>query len=140
MDKYKLNFEYAQSLNIGDLLAYLTKIYGKEIYLNSQQLVGLLADLMNEDARVKRFYRRAILDDHLAEKIYGISEKYGYDETRINSLTALFAKNNAYANDFAKTIVDNFLKGISCKEPMPISVSINGKYGFINKEGEEVIP
>lgn len=71
----QIDISHARLLNIAELLAYIVEIYSNEIYLNPQQLVGLLADLMNEDERVKRFYRRAILDDHLAEKIFCIAEK-----------------------------------------------------------------
>lgn len=74
------------------------------------------------------------------KKFSVLLKKKCHDNISINSLTAIFAKNNAYPSDFAKAIVDNFLKGLDSKEPILFAVQINGKYGFINIEGKEVIP
>lgn len=125
MKYLKINLEYAQSLDIGNLLAYLTEIYGKEIYLKPQQLVGLLADLMNENEKIKRFYRRAILDDQIPQKIYRIilySDDY---ESYLFRLMNTFAENNGYRTELAENIVDDFLFGFKQNEVEPKTAYLN---------------
>lgn len=139
MQQKILNIAHARTLDVGNLLAYIVEIYGKDVYLNPLQLVGLLADLMREDNKTKRFYRRAILEDYLAEKIYHIIEQFGNDNVRIASLTTIFAENNAYTKDFAEIIVFNFSRGLGYKKTLPIPVYKNGKYGFILEDGTEIV-
>ena len=139
MQQKILNIAHARTLDVGNLLAYIVEIYGKSIYLKPKQLVGLIADLMNEDEQVKRFYRRAIIDDHLSEKIYHNAGKNGCENACIVSLTTVFAKNNAYNDDFAKIIVQNFIKGLGCKKSKTSKVCKNVKHEFNTSNINEIV-
>lgn len=107
-----LDFIHARTLDVGNLLVYIVSIYGEEVYLKPQLLAGLLADLMNEEERVKRFYRRAIFDDQISKKIYLIAQHSGDYESNLDQLINIFVENNGYINELAENIVYDFLFGI----------------------------
>jgi len=88
-----LDFIHARTLDVGNLLVYIVSIYGEEVYLKPQLLAGLLADLMNEEERVKRFYRRAIFDDQISKKIYLIAQHSGDYESNLVQLINIFVEN-----------------------------------------------
>lgn len=71
-----LNAEVANSYTeMGDFLCYLVSLYGADLYGNRQKLNDLISDLYRGDDRMKRAYRRAILDESLPQRIHALSLK-----------------------------------------------------------------
>lgn len=110
-----LNVETASSYTeMDDLLKYLVSLYGAELYKNRQKLSNLIADFYRGDERLKRAYRRAILEDTLAQRVYDLSLKpLNEREAFCNQIISQFAETNFYSNEFGKQIVDSFISGLS---------------------------
>ena len=109
-----LNVETASSYTeMDDLLKYLVSLYGAELYKNRQKLSNLIADFYRGDERLKRAYRRAILEDTLAQRVYELSLKpLNEREAFCNQIVSQFAEANFYSNEFGKQIVDSFVIGL----------------------------
>ena len=107
--------------DMGEFLAYLVSLYGAELYKSCQKLNNLIADLYQGDERLKRAYRRAIMDDTLAQRIYELSLKpLNEREAYRNQIAAQFSDANFYSSDFGKQIVDSFTSGLRLEILPPI--------------------
>ena len=107
--------------DMGEFLAYLVSLYGAELYKSCQKLNNLIADLYQGDERLKRAYRRAIMDDTLAQRIYELSLKpLNEREAYRNQIDAQFSDANFYSSDFGKQIVDSFTSGLRMEILPPI--------------------
>ena len=106
---------------MGEFLQYLVSLYGSELYENRQKLNNLIADLYQGDERLKRAYRRAIMDDTLAQRVYELSLKpLNEREAYRNQIVAQFSEANFYSSDFGKQIVDSFISGLRLEILPPI--------------------
>ena len=119
---FLLNAEKAGSyIDMGEFLAYLVSLYGAELYKSRQRLNNLIADLYRGDERMKRVYRRAIVDDTLSQRIYELSLKpLNEREEYRNQIIAQFSEMNYYSPNFGKQIVDSFMSGIGLEILPPI--------------------
>ena len=107
--------------DMGEFLAYLVSLYGAELYRSCQKLNNLIADLYQGDERLKRAYRRAIMDDTLAQRVYELSLKpLNEREAYRNQIVAQFSEANFYSSDFGKQIVDSFISGLRLEILPPI--------------------
>lgn len=110
-----LNVEKAKrSISLSDFLQYIVSVYGTEIYRKKYKLYNLIADLYICDERLKRVYRRAILDDSLSLQIYELSliPKKGRN-SNYNHIIYEFIEGNLYDFDFGRNIINEFLKGLN---------------------------
>ena len=117
-----LNVETASSYTeMDDLLKYLVSLYGAELYKNRQKLSNLIADFYRGDERLKRAYRRAILEDTLAQRVYELSLKpLNEREAFCNQIISQFVEANFYSNEFGKQLVNSFTSGLQLEIIPPI--------------------
>ena len=126
-----LNVETASNYTeMGDLLKYLVSLYGAELYKNRQKLSNLIADFYRGDERLKRAYRRAILEDTIAQRVYELSLKpLSEREAFCNQIISQFAEANFYSNEFGKQLVDSFTMGLQLEIMPPISTKVTKEDG-----------
>lgn len=131
-----LNIEKARSWSsLSDFLQYLVSIYGAEIYSEKRRLYSLIADLYVCEEKMKRVYRRAILDDSLSLRVYELSLiSIKKRNSHCNRLMYEFSKGNLYSKDFEKKIIDEFLRGLNIR----MSTSSLAQLEKINGEWIEV--
>ena len=117
-----LNEEVAQKhIAFADFLQYIVLIFGKEIYNDKSRLVNLISDLYSGEARMKRIYKRAILDDSISQKIYNLSHKdYAEREVFLNSIIANFSEVNFYDKRISEQVIHDFATGILLQQEEPI--------------------
>ena len=111
--------------NFADFLQYLVSVYSINIYKKKQKLANLISDLYTGEERLKRVYRRAILEDAVSLRIYDISLKS--KEERIlfyNQIVASFTEANFYEQEFAEEVINTFAKGISLDLKREIDILI----------------
>lgn len=109
----RLNTSYALTLNLSSLLIYIVEIYGKEIYLNPQQLMGILSDLSSLDSNYLKLYRRAIMEENISREIYNIVEYNESDCILIQKLEVQFRESNFLSEYAAKSVISNLFYAIS---------------------------
>ncbi len=63
------------SSSIEEVLQYIVARYGAEIYQEKQRLSNLIADLYSGEERLKRLYRRMVMEDAISQQLYSISLK-----------------------------------------------------------------
>ena len=100
--------------NFADFLQYIVSVYSINIYKEKQKLANLISDLYTGEERLKRVYRRAVLEDAVSLRIYDISLKS--KEERIlfyNQIVASFTEENFCEQEFAEDVINSFVKGIS---------------------------
>ena len=121
--------------DMGEFLQYLVSLYGIDLYNNQRKLNNLIADLYQGDERMKRVYRRAILDDFLSKRIYDLSKKpLDEREAYYTQIINQFLEANFYAVDFGKQVIENFVSGLKLEIIAPTSTEITEKDEEWNNE------
>ena len=116
--------------DMGEFLQYLVSLYGIDLYNNQRKLNNLIADLYQGDERMKRVYRRAILDDSLSKRIYDLSKKpLDEREAYYNQIINQFSEANFYAVDFGKQVIESFVSGLKLEIIAPISTEATKEDG-----------
>ena len=115
-----------QALNesslIEEVLKYIVACYGAEIYQDKQRLSNLIADLYTGEERLKRLYRRMVMEDAVSQQLYAISLKPIQErEGFYNRLVYQFKEANFYEEAFARQVLDVFLHGMNLLLVEPIS-------------------
>ena len=110
------------SSSIEEVLQYIVACYGAEIYQEKQRLSNLIADLYTGEERLKRLYRRMVMEDAVSQQLYSISLKPIQErEGFYNSLVYQFKEANFYEEAFARQVLDVFLHGMNLLLVEPIS-------------------
>ena len=111
----KIDTSYAQSLtDMAEFLQYLVSVYGLDLYKNKQMLTNLIADLYTGEERLKRLYRKAIIEDNLPLRVFELIDKTIEERKAIlDAIAYQFAENNFYSNEIGKKVLSVFAKGIS---------------------------
>ena len=92
-------------------LEYLVSLYGSELYKDNRKLNNLISDLYRGDERMKRAYRRAMLDDTLSIKVYELSLKPINERMAFyDNLTSNFTEVNFYTQEFGSRLWTVLLK------------------------------
>ena len=116
--------------DMGEFLQYLVSLYGINLYNNQRKLNNLIADLYQGDERMKRVYRRAILDDSLSKRIYDLSQKpLNEREAYYNQIINQFSEANFYAVDFGKQVIESFVSGLQLEIMASISTKTTKEDG-----------
>ena len=110
------------SSSIEEVLQYIVACYGAEIYQEKQRLSNLIADLYTGEERLKRLYRRMVMEDAVSQQLYAIflkpiQEREGF----YNRLVFQFKEANFYEEAFARQVLDVFLHGMNLLLVEPIS-------------------
>ena len=110
------------SSSIEEVLQYIVACYGVAIYQEKQRLSNLIADLYTGEERLKRLYRRMVIEDAVSQQLYAISLKPIQErEGFYNRLVFQFKEANFYEEAFARQVLDVFLHGMNLLLVEPIS-------------------
>ena len=100
--------------DMGDFLQYLVSLYGKELYKDKQHLCNLIADLYRGEERQKKLFRRAILEDNMARRVYELAQKSLSERKALaDAIAYQFAENNYLTNEIGEKVTSDFIKGIN---------------------------
>lgn len=126
----QIDITYARSLKeMASLLRYLISIYGTELYKDKQRLYNLIADLYTGEERLKRLFRRAILEDNLSQRVYElIHKKIGERKALVDKIACLFAENNFISYEVGEKVVLDFVKGLNLLLENPLRLREDGKW------------
>ncbi|MCI7707294.1 MAG: leucine-rich repeat domain-containing protein [Parabacteroides sp.] len=118
------------SSSIEEVLQYIVACYGAEIYQEKQRLSNLIADLYTGEERLKRLYRRMVMEDAVSQQLYAISLKPIQErEGFYNRLVFQFKEANFYEEAFARQVLDVFLHGMNLLLVEPISTKATEEDG-----------
>ena len=118
------------SSSIEEVLQYIVACYGTEIYQEKQRLSNLIADLYTGEERLKRLYRRMVMEDAVSLQLYSISLKPIQErEGFYNRLVFQFKEANFYEEAFARQVLDVFLHGMNLLLVEPISTEATEEDG-----------
>ena len=99
---------------IDEFLGYMVKVYGAEIYRSPERLKNLMGDLYGGEEREKRLYRRALMEEKLSEKVYGIARKPKAErEAYYNREASQFAEGNYYPKEVGRKVVGSLVFGLT---------------------------
>ena len=97
-----------------EFLGYMVKVYGEELYRNSERLKNLIGDLYGGEERVKRLFRRALVEDKLSVKVYEIAQKPKDERLPFyNRLASQFAEGNYFSLEFGLKVVGSLVFGLT---------------------------
>ncbi len=118
------------SSSIEKVLQYIVACYGVAIYQEKQRLSNLIADLYTGEERLKRLYRRMVMEDAVSQQLYAISLKPIQErEGFYNRLVFQFKEANFYEEAFARQVLDVFLHGMNLLLVEPISTKATKEDG-----------
>ena len=125
------------SSSIEEVLQYIVACYGAEIYQEKQRLSNLIADLYTGEERLKRLYRRMVMEDAVSLQLYSISLKPIQErEVFYNRLVYQFKEANFLDEAFARQSLDAFLHGMNLLLVEPISTVATEEDGkWVDKYG-----
>ena len=116
--------------SIVEVLRYIVASYGVEIYKEKQRLSNLIADLYTGEDRLKRLYRRMVVEDAVTQQLYAIFLKpIPEREAFYNRLVYQFKEANFYEEPFARQVLDAFLHGMNMLLVEPISTKATKEDG-----------
>ena len=97
-----------------EFLGYMVKVYGAELYRNPERLKNLIGDLYGGEERVKRLFRRALIEDKLSVKVYEIAQKPKNERQPFyNRLASQFAEGNYWPVEFGLKVVGSLVFGLT---------------------------
>ena len=97
-----------------EFLGYMVKVYGEEIYRNPERLKNLIGDLYGGEERVKRLFRRALVEDKLSVKVYEIAQKPKNERKPFyNRLASQFAEGNYFSLELSLKVVGSLVTGLT---------------------------
>ena len=97
-----------------EFLGYMVKVYGEELYRTPERLKNLIGDLYGGEERVKRLFRRALIEDKLSVKVYEIAQKPKNERQPFyNRLASQFAEGNYWPVEFGLKVVGSLVTGLT---------------------------
>ncbi|MBO8433583.1 MAG: formylglycine-generating enzyme family protein [Bacteroidetes bacterium] len=97
-----------------EFLGYMVKVYGEELYRNPERLKNLIGDLYGGEERVKKLFRRALVEEKLSVKVYEIAQKPKNERQPFyNRLASQFAEGNYWPVEFGLKVVGSLVSGLT---------------------------
>ena len=97
-----------------EFLGYMVKVYGNEIYRNPERLKNLIGDLYGGEERVKKLFRRALVEEKLSVKVYEIAQKPKNERLPFyNRLASQFAEGNYFSLELSLKVVGSLVFGLT---------------------------
>ena len=97
-----------------EFLGYMVKVYGEELYRTPERLKNLIGDLYGGEERVKKLFRRALVEEKLSVKVYEISQKPKNERQPFyNRLASQFAEGNYFSLEFGLKVVGSLVTGLT---------------------------
>ena len=111
----EIDITYARTLtDMPAFLQYLVSIYGAELYKDKQRLHNLIADLYAGEERQKKLFRRAIIEDNMALRVYELTKKTPTErEALIDAIAYQFAESNYLSNEIGQKTTLAFVRGLN---------------------------
>ena len=140
-----IDITHARTLtDMSAFLQYLVSIYGAELYKDKQRLYNLIADLYTGEERQKKLFRRAILEDNMAQRVYELQKKkLGERKALADAIAYRFAENNYFPSEIGQKVTLAFVKGLNLLLEFVWKQRDDGKWednqGCIYSEDREVL-
>ena len=97
-----------------EFLSYMVSVYGKEIYRNPDRLKNLMGDLFSGEERIKRLFRRVLVEDKLSVKVYEIAQKPANERPPFYTrLACQFAEADCRPMEFGLEVVAALVAGLT---------------------------
>ena len=97
-----------------EFLGYMVKVYGEELYRNPERLKNLIGDLYGGEERVKKLFRRALVEEKLSVKVYEIAQKPKNERQPFyNRLASQFAEGNYFSLELSRKVVESLVSGLT---------------------------
>ena len=97
-----------------EFLGYMVKVYGEDLYRKPERLKNLIGDLYGGEERVKRLFRRALIEDKLSVKVYEIAQKPKNERQPFyNRLASQFAEGNYFSLVLSLKVVGSLVSGLT---------------------------
>ena len=97
-----------------EFLGYMVKVYGEELYRNPERLKNLIGDLYGGEERVKKLFRRALVEEKLSVKVYEIAQKPKNERQPFyNRLASQFAEGNYFPLELSLKVVGSLVTGLT---------------------------
>ena len=97
-----------------EFLGYMVKVYGEELYRTPERLKNLIGDLYGGEERVKKLFRRALVEEKLSVKVYEIAQKPKNERQPFyNRLASQFAEGNYWPVEFGLKVVGSLVSGLT---------------------------
>ncbi len=97
-----------------EFLGYMVKVYGEELYRTPERLKNLIGDLYGGEERVKRLFRRALVEEKLSVKVYEIAQKPKNERLPFyNRLASQFAEGNYFPLELSLKVVGSLVSGLT---------------------------
>ena len=99
---------------MGEFLGYMVKVYGEDLYRNPERLKNLIGDLYGGEERVKKLFRRALVEEKLSVKVYEIAQKPKNERMPFyNRLASQFAEGNYFSLELSLKVVESLVFGLT---------------------------
>ena len=99
---------------MGEFLGYMVKVYGEDLYRNPERLKNLIGDLYGGEERVKKLFRRALVEEKLSVKVYEIAQKPKNERMPFyNRLASQFAEGNYFPLELSLKVVGSLVSGLT---------------------------
>ena len=99
---------------MGEFLGYMVKVYGEDLYRNPERLKNLIGDLYGGEERVKKLFRRALVEEKLSVKVYEIAQKPKNERMPFyNRLASQFAEGNYFSLELSLKVVESLVTGLT---------------------------
>ena len=97
-----------------EFLGYMVKVYGEDLYRKPERLKNLIGDLYGGEERVKRLFRRSLIEDKLSVKVYEIAQKPKNERQPFyNRLASQFAEGNYFSLVLSLKVVGSLVSGLT---------------------------
>ena len=97
-----------------EFLSYMVSVYGKEIYRTPDRLKNLMGDLFSGEERIKRLFRRVLVEDKLSVKVYEIAQKPANERPPFYTrLACQFAEADCRPMEFGLEVVAALVAGLT---------------------------
>ena len=110
-----IDITYARTLtDMSTFLQYLVSIYGAELYKDKQRLYNLIADLYTGEERQKKLFRRAIIEDSMAQRVYELEKKKIEERKALaDAIAYRFAENNFFSKEIGQEVTLALVRGMN---------------------------
>ena len=126
----QIDITHARTLtDMSAFLQYLVSIYGAELYKDKQRLYNLIADLYTGEERQKKLFRRAIMEDNMAQRVYELKNKtIGERKALADAIAYRFAENNYFSNEIGQKVTLAFVKGMNLLLEITLEQRCDGRW------------
>ena len=127
----EINIVYAPPLtDMSAFLQYLVSICGAELYQDKRRLYDLIVGFYTGKKRQKKLFRRAIIEDNMAQRVYELKKKTLCERKALaDAIAYRFAENNYFPNEVGQKVMLAFVRGLNMAlQEIPLKQRRDGKW------------